>query len=140
MTVPLDTLNYKVFENGNWVDVMLIQNKLDIGHCKIDYDSDSLIITEWYINSEYRHRGLGRLLLDKTLKIVIQNLGYLPAKIEYIWNGKNEYVLDWLTKNFNAKDIGDLNQKKYSPADTWENHRYTLNRENFVKYFNLGHI
>ena len=60
-----------------------------------------------------------------------------PDTVEYIWNGANQYVFDWLEENFGALSKCPIAVQKYASDDDWKSHIYILNREKFLKYFGV---
>lgn len=114
----------------------MFDGKLKVGHCTISVKEQTWTITGWYINGDYQHKGLGKELLSNSLHYLRNNIGY-PESVEYIWNGSNEYVMDWLESNFNPISKCPLAVQKYSSDDDWMSHVYTLNREAFLAYFNI---
>jgi hypothetical protein len=50
----------------------------------------------------------------------------IPNHIEYIWNGQNQYVYDWLVKNFDAVCECPIAVQKTQPGDDWDSHIYEL--------------
>ena len=78
--------------------------------------------------------GFGKV----TMKTLIDRLIYMygePSIIEYIWNGANEYVLDWITKEFNAVCQCPIAVQKTQTDDDWSSHMYTLDKDKVLKYF-----
>ncbi len=109
-----------------------------ISECKVDADIDTntWTISSWYTSDEYKHKGYGTVTLKKCLFEMNKKLG-LPLKIEYIWNGANEYVLKWLNEHFGAISKCPIAVQKYQSDDDWDSHIYVLNRDKFIKYFDL---
>lgn len=119
-------------------EVIAVQNGIEVCKCKMSSSKDKSLwtISSWYTKRGFMHQGFGKKTLKKTLDEMNKTLG-LPTKIEYIWNGANEYVYDWLSKNFGALSKCPLAVQKYSNDDDWESHIYSLNTEKFLNYFEL---
>ena len=60
-----------------------------------------------------------------------------PDKIEYIWNGANQYVYDWMTHHFDPISKCPIAVQKYASEDDWDSHVYILNVEKVLKYFEI---
>ena len=106
--------------------------------CQIDIDKDSNVwtISSWYTMEGYKHKGYGTQTLQVCLCEINKKLG-LPSKVEYIWNGANEYVFEWLNGHFGAVSKCPIAVQKYSFEDDWESHIYVLNKYKFIEYFSL---
>lgn len=118
------------------LNTYMFDGKLRVGHCTISVKEQTWTITGWYINDGYQHRGLGKELLSNSLHYLRNNIGY-PESVEYIWNGSNEYVMDWLESNFTPISKCPLAVQKYSSDDDWMSHVYVLNKDTFLAYFNI---
>ena len=82
------------------------------------------------------HNGYGY----KTMKHIVSNLCTKygrPDKIRYIWNGANEYVMEWMKRHFTPVSLLPLAVQKYSEKDDWEAHIYILDRNKFLEYFGI---
>ena len=106
--------------------------------CKIDVDplTKTWTISSWYTTEGHKHHGFGKLTLQKCLDTISSVYG-TPDIVEYIWNGANQYVFDWLEENFGALSKCPIAVQKYASDDDWESHIYILNREKFLKYFSI---
>lgn len=91
-------------------------------------------ISSWYTVKEYQNAGLGKITLGKIIKYLCNKYGN-PSKIEYIWNGTNEYVGDWLKRNFDAVCNCPIWIQKTQSDDDWSSHIYELNVGKVIKYF-----
>ena len=111
---------------------------IKVCECKIDVNkrSNTWTISSWYTTEEYKHRGYGTLTLQECLSKIREVYG-APAKVEYIWNGANAYVLEWLNEHFGAVSKCPIAVQKYNSEDDWESHIYTLNTQKFTEYFKL---
>ena len=124
-------------------DNMCITQMLDkssnikICECKISVTNQNVwTISSWYTTEGYKHKGYGKITLQACVDY-LKTILDLPIRIEYIWNGANEYVFDWLNTNFGAISRCPIAVQKYASDDDWESHIYVLNREKFLRYFNL---
>lgn len=97
---------------------------------------DEWTITAWYTDKEYQKKGIGKYTLKKLLQALYKIYGE-PQKINYIWNGQNDYVLDWMTKHFDATNGYPTPILKYSPEDVWLSHIYTLDVKKVMEYFEV---
>ena len=79
---------------------------------------------------------LNRVILNKILQYLYRAYGK-PSNIEYIWNGTNEYVFDWLVTHFNAVCKCPIAVQKTQADDDWSSHIYELNVNKVLKYFKL---
>ena len=61
----------------------------------------------------------------------------LPKEVDYVWNGSNDYVIEWLNKHFGAISKCPIAVQKNSFDDDWDSHVYVLNRVKFLNYFQL---
>ena len=123
---------------NNKLDTYLYLGEQQIGHSTITVQNDikTWIISAWYIDKKYQNRGYGKVLLQKSLLILsVQNP--IPQNIEYIWNGANQYVMDWLEVNFNPISKCPLAIRKNNMDDDWSSHIYILNRDAVLKYFDI---
>lgn len=109
-----------------------------IGHCSISVDkSNNWMISEWFVDSGFQKQGIGRELFKQNCAHLVENFGY-PNKIEYIWNGTNQYVFDWLQENFAPVSMCPISVQKYSSGDDWLSHVYSLDKDAFLKYFDVA--
>lgn len=102
----------------------------------VNKNDNSWIISQWYANKNYQHKGYGRL----TMKYLVQELynKYKPNNIIYIWNNVNEYVYNWIVNNFDAKLSDEaIRILKVTDEDVKEGHQYYLNKDKFLKYFEV---
>lgn len=109
-----------------------------IATAKISYDvrDNSIEISKWQTAEKFRHSGYGKHCLRILLNEWVLTSG-TPSIVKYIWNGTNKYVLDWMTKHFDAKCKCDITVQKTQAADDWDSHIYTLNVHKFFDYLEL---
>ena len=114
---------------------LYISDKL-VSHCAVDYDDDGWVISAWYTDGEYKQKGYGKEVLTRTLRELAKKK--IPNKVEYVWNGKNDYVYNWLRNHFNATCNCPLAILKNESADSWDSHIYTLDSNKVIDYFELA--
>lgn len=108
----------------------------EVCNCKIYRKSDNTntwVISAWFTEEGYNHQGIGTDILRHTLQNMEQVFG-LPNQIEYIWNGQNQYVYDWLKKNFDAVCDCPISVQKIQTDDDWSSHIYILNRNRVLNF------
>lgn len=97
-------------------------------------EKDEWVICAWYVDENFRNGGVGTRLLKSTLAAMIHDLGE-PKAIDYIWNGANKYVYDWMEKNFSPICKCSLAVQKNESADNWDSHIYHLDVKKVMNYF-----
>lgn len=127
---------------GNILTTRLYEygSNAEIGHCKVSMEAEVWTISEWFVQSEFQKQGLGKYLLNKTMRD-FSNLVGLPEEAQYIWNGTNRYVFAWLTSHFEPISTCPIAVQKMmeeTGVDDSRSHIYKLNVDKFVEYFNLG--
>ena len=139
----MDALFYKnSIDNNVYTTVSYAADDRDckekLCECKIDVDpgTKTWTISSWYTEEGHKHHGFGKLTLKACLDTIAAVHG-APDTVEYIWNGANQYVFDWLEENFGALSKCPIAVQKYASDDDWESHIYSLNREKFLKYFGV---
>ena len=131
------------FNTTNKDDVFFItkayKGKQNACECKISVNpnTNTWTISSWYTEKAFQHKGFGTMTLNACLKD-IHKVYDVPERVEYIWNGANKYVLDWLNEHFGAVSKCPIAVQKYANDDDWESHIYVLNTDKFIEYFKLG--
>jgi len=92
-------------------------------------------ITAWYTKEGYGHKGYGTQLMKRAINQMYEWYGK-PRVIEYVWNGANQYVYDWLEK-FDPVCKCPLAVLKMQNDDEWDAHIYLLNVDKFLEYFGV---
>ena len=111
-----------------------------MSECKISVGAENIwSITEWFTDTKYQHQGYGNYLMKTALHLLFKQLGS-PNEIRYNWNGVNQYVMDWLTRNFDAVSIMPIAELKYAHNDTWKAHIFILNKDEVFKYYHNCHV
>ncbi|MCQ2979606.1 MAG: GNAT family N-acetyltransferase [Clostridia bacterium] len=117
----------------------IIDDKV-VGKCAINIkeEKEGVIweISSWYVDNDYQNQGIGRKLLKRCLNEAKEKFG-IPSKIDYVWNGTNHYVYDWLEKNFNPVIATPISVLKYQEEDDWLSHIYHLNTKKVLEYFEI---
>lgn len=114
-----------------------VQVHNSIGHITISVNKDnSWMISEWFVNHDYQHQGLGTELFRESINYLSSNFPY-PDKIEYVWNGANRYVYEWLQKNFAPVSQCSMVVQKYNSDDDWLSHIYELDVRSVYEYFGI---
>ena len=107
--------------------------------CKICANEDNSVwsISAWYTSHSYQHKGYGVQTLAHILSEMREELG-MPDKIEYIWNGANQYVMDWLSNHFDPVCKLPLAVQKCDDVDDWTAHMYTINKDKLFEYLHIA--
>lgn len=116
------------------------ENHKPIGHISVSVNprENSWMISEWFVDHNYQRQGLGKDLFLYAMKYF--NLHYpIPDKIEYVWNGANQYVYDWLQKNFAPVSQCPIAIQKSNTDDDWLSHIYELDVNSVFEYFDLDY-
>lgn len=125
-------------DNGNTVEC-----KSTVGNetaCKCSLDIDIIngkikwTISSWFTENKFKYQGIGKRTMGRLFTYCIIKYG-IPTNVEYIWNGKNEYVLEWLERNFDAICTCPIAVQKTQADDDWSSHIYVLNTHKILKYF-----
>jgi predicted GNAT family acetyltransferase len=93
-------------------------------------------ISSWFTKDGYNGHGIGRSTLYEIFKYLHKKYGK-PSKVEYIWNGTNEYIFNWLVEHFDAVCRCPIAVQKTQSDDDWESHIYDLNTDKVLEYFGI---
>lgn len=106
--------------------------------CKVTTDPthSKWTISEWFTKDAYQRQSIGKTTLANILQYLYKTYG-VPNAIEYIWNGTNEYVYDWMVKHFDAVCQSPIWVQKTQTADDWPSHIYEFDVEKVLKYFDI---
>lgn len=115
---------------------ILIENNKEVSKCVIEVNNDTWQISAWYTKTDCLKQGFGKKCMRELIHHIYLKTG-MPQYIEYIWNGQNEYVHEWMQHNFNPISKCPLAVQKYQADDDWESHIYKLNVDSFLKYFGI---
>lgn len=115
----------------------LIENEI-VCSCKVNIDMvDSIwTIVSWFTSENLQGQGIGKQTLAKALSKLYETTGN-PKEIKYIWNGTNDYVLEWMERHFDAKCSCPMAIQKKQADDDWESHIYNLNVDKTLDYFEI---
>ncbi len=110
----------------------------DVCTCEISVDAKEgkWEITSWFTRDGFKKKGLGKDAMYNVLHFCKSQYG-VPSVIQYVWNGANTYVMDWLEKNFDAVCTCPIVVLKTQPGDSPDAHIYELNKDKVLKYFGL---
>ncbi len=133
-----ETFKVDIDKQRNIIEVSLIKENISVCKCRMytDNSKKNWTVSSWYTNKNFLHQGFGKKTLDKTVWEMYKQFGY-PEKVDYIWNGANKYVFNWLYKNFDAKSSCPIAVQKYATDDDWSSHIYNLNKDKFLNYFGI---
>lgn len=128
--------NKKVMKDRIIISSVLYDKTTEIGNCKVIVTDNKWTISGWYVNKSYQNKGFGNHLLKETFQYIINNK-YVPNTIDYIWNGTNQYVYNWIVDKFDAYCDCPIAVRKNSFDDDWNSHIYHLNKNKLFEYFEL---
>lgn len=109
---------------------------ISVSILSIDAKTGVWDITFWNTHEKYRHRGYGKMLLEKAFHKAIEVYGF-PQTVRYAWNGTNQYVLDWMERHFNAECSSPIAVRKTQPDDDKDSHIYVLDKMKVFEYFSF---
>lgn len=98
--------------------------------CRISFSNGIWSITTWDTDPKYRHLGYGKITLKQCLDDMLRSQPR-PKEIRYNWDGKNQYVKDWLDSHFDPVEVTDTD----STAKI-----YKLNLDKVFDYFVLNKV
>lgn len=130
-------LDYHIVYNPGKCRCVVVNGEDVVCTATISISGESLTISEWMTDKGWRNKGIGRNAL-KAILSKIKQMGHSITSVSYNWNGVNAYVLDWLTRNFDAECKCPISVRKYSSDDDKDSHIYLLNTEKFMRYFNIA--
>lgn len=121
------------------VEITAFLDKNRVGYARLNKDKAGNVwtISEWFVSDCFQHKGYGRRILDAALTKMFEMFGE-PFEIQYVWNGQNEYVFEWLKKNFTPISTCPIAIQKTQSDDDWSSHIYKLQKEKVLKYFELN--
>lgn len=137
--MDLKKLQHKITENKGKVRCSTqYEGMEEVCHCQLDTEDNNSIwtISSWYTKKGYGNHGIGRASMKELLDYMFQTYGS-PKKIQYIWNGANAYVMDFLEENFDAVCNCPIAVQKTQAEDDWDSHMYTLNKDKVLSYFHV---
>lgn len=113
----------------------IIENNIACS-CRVNFTGNTWTISSWYTAKNHKHHGIGKKTLQTALQKVY-DMTSKPDKIEYIWNGANQYVYDWMIHHFDPISKCPIAVQKYASEDDWDSHVYILNVEKVLQYFEI---
>lgn len=102
--------------------------------CTIDISRGVWVITGWFTKEGFKHNGYGKKTMKYLLDYLVEIYGQ-PGGLEYVWNGQNDYVYEFIQKHFDAKCKSPIAVQKYQAEDDWESHMYVLNADKVFEYY-----
>lgn len=129
-------LEFSILENNNAFKCIAKLKSEEICKCQINVSNSTWTISSWYTDKKHLNKGIGTKTLKHLLKYLYKVFG-TPKCVEYIWNGANEYVYEWMENNFGAISKCPIAVQKTQSDDDWSSHIYCLNVEKVIKYFEL---
>lgn len=117
--------------------VILEDETNEISRCNILVNQGTWKISSWYTNEGYKGQGLGKKCMRELIQYIYLKMGK-PEYVEYIWNGQNEYVYQWMERHFNPISKCPIAVQKYDMSDSWDSHIYKLNVDSFLNYFKVA--
>lgn len=126
------------FNNKIVSEALSNQTHKPVGHITISVNAktNSWMISEWFVDHTYQHQGIGKELFQKSIEFMNSHFPY-PNKIKYVWNGANQYVYDWLQKNFSPVSQCPMAIQKFNADDDWLSHVYELDKKSLYDYFGV---
>lgn len=131
-------LKKQVSNNGHSIEIDGIVEGERVGYSRLSIDKTSNVwtISEWFVNSNQQNKGYGRTILFTALS-ELYNMYGLPFEIQYVWNGQNMYVYEWLSKYFKPVSECPIAIQKIASDDDWDSHIYKIDRDKVLSYFNI---
>lgn len=108
----------------------------NICKCQIGIEKGVWTISAWFTKEEYKHQGIGKETMQYILRYMFETFG-APEEIDYIWNGTNQYVYDWIHNCFDAYCKCPIAIQKTQSDDDWSSHVYVLNHQKIFQYFKI---
>lgn len=127
-------LQFNIIEANNVFKCILTLKDIEICKCQINVCKETWTISSWYTNKEYLNKGFGTKTLKYLLRYLYKMFGK-PDCVEYIWNGANYYVYQWMESHFGAISKCPLAVQKVQCDDDWDSHIYYLNVDKVINYF-----
>lgn len=133
----LDNIDISIEINNKSVCGYAYYNERQVCKCIVDYKEKEWSISNWFVDKEFNHNGIGKTVLATVLHTLYNTTGK-PDNISYIWNGASDYVGEWISKRFDAISSCPIAVQKYQCDDDWESHIYRLNTDKVLRYFNIN--
>jgi hypothetical protein len=120
-----------------YLESKLYNDKELLCECKVAYSNRTWVISSWYTNKAWLHKGFGFITLQHVLQQLMKTQGQ-PDEIRYIWNQANQYVMDWLEAHFSPVSLVPIEiQKITQNEDSWDAHIYILDKQKVLDYFQI---
>lgn len=130
-------MNIKVDElPSNYYKCMMMDGDAWLSKCMIGVEEGIWQITGWYTEEHHKKMGYGKETMKYLLEYLFIKYGE-PSGIEYVWNGTNRYVYNFIKDKFDAQCRCPIAVQKYQAEDDWESHIYILNKSKVMDFFNV---
>lgn len=122
---------------SDYYKCLLYDDEIEVCKCMIGVeDHNKWQITGWYTRDEYKNKGYGKQTM-KCLLDYLYKLKGMPEEIDYIWNGTNKYVYDFIKEKFDARCSCPIVVQKYQADDDWDSHIYILDTQKVFSFFHV---
>lgn len=128
-------LHIDIADNSNGIICSVKSDIEVVSCCGLTKEGTEWTIFKWNTQQNYQNYGYGKFAMKELLKYCIASYGK-PSAMKYIWNGQNEYVGEWLKRNFDAECSCPLSVLKNNDDD-WESHIYKLDINKVLGYFKM---
>lgn len=124
--------------SGRTIEIDADVDGVRVGYSRLSVDKVANVwtISEWFVNGDYQNKGYGRTILFTALNELYSMYG-MPFEIQYVWNGQNMYVYEWLSKYFKPVSECPIAIQKVASDDDWDSHIYKIDRDKVLQYFNI---
>lgn len=127
-------LEFHISEANNSFKCITKLGDIEVCKCQINLCGKTWTISSWYTDNKYLNKGIGSKTLKYLLRYLYEKFG-VPDCVEYIWNGTNDYVYEWMKSHFGAISKCPIAVQKTQCEDDWDSHIYYLNVEKVLDYF-----
>lgn len=132
--IDLAKIKFDILSTNNVYKCIAKYKDTEVCKCQISANKALWTISSWYTHKDFLNQGIG----TKTLKFLVAflyNKFGTPQSIEYIWNGTNYYVYEWIESKFDAISTCPIAVQKTQCEDDWSSHIYNLNVKKVIEYF-----
>lgn len=120
-----------------FLEASMVNKGMDeVSRCSMSVDGNTWSVSAWYTESEFAGKGFGKKCLESLVQYASSKHGE-PEAVEYIWNGQNLYVHDWMERHFSPVSKCPIAVQKYQFEDDWDSHIYKLDVASFLSYFGV---
>ena len=82
-----------------------------VNTCEVNVSKGCVTVVSWFTEEKFKHHGYGKETLGLLLRDVCREFG-IPTSVKYVWNGENQYVLNFLVHLGRRVGCPDLNISK----------------------------